>query len=99
MYDVLCIHSQRCSDCDQVLIILHVINAPCTHEVYFNLCYLSLLYVSGIVLQLCKQAIRKCEKYMKGLTMAMSRTAKPLSENRKKDSDDGVERLEIVEGT
>ena len=34
-------HSER----DQVFIILHAINALCAHEIYFNLCYLSLSIV------------------------------------------------------
>jgi len=67
---------------------LHAINAPCAHEIYFNLCYLSLAIVcfrncaDAAIMQTINRA-EECERYLKGLmnnVMAMSST---LSENRK----------------
>jgi len=81
VYEISCTHLSRYFEHDQVLIILHAINAPYAHEIYFNLCYLSLAIVcfrdcvDAAIMQTIDR-IEECESYLKGLmndAMAMSR--------------------------
>jgi len=70
VYEISCTHLSRYSEHDQVLIILHAINAPYAHEIYFNLCYLSLAIVcfrncAYTAIMQTIDRVEKCERYLK----------------------------------
>jgi len=92
-------YSQWCSEPDQVLIILHAINTPCTHEIYFNLCYLSLTVYfrdcADVVIMQTIDRVQECGRYLKVLMNDAVIMSRILSENMKENSDDGVKRLGI----